>query len=547
MGLDPRLAPERRTTPHVLGVALALAALLLRLWHLGAQPLWFDEAMTVHIALQPNGLEFVHNTPPLYYLALRAWTAVFGADAAGLRSLSAVAGAGFVWVCWHATREALGTRVGLAAAAFVALSPLHVYYSQEARAYSLLLLELAIALWMLRRLAANARPSHAIAFVATSTAALYTHYLAAIPLAVACVAHAAAAGQVERRRGAAAIAATSAVIALLVVPWVWWWSRRTPFEASDMQWLTTVWSELPGASAFTTSTELLLLGGQDTSLIFLKQFSTMSFPFAARVGGLAAAALLALLLLARLRDATPPARRTAARAFAMFAAPLAVLWLLSFAHAMYCPGRYDLVGFPGLTALVGIAIGGIPDARTRWQRWSAGAAAVVFAAVLVAKDWCYFAAPADADPPRAVAALLANKVQPGETAVLCGETGAPVLAHLLLDGFVWIDHRCRSTHGDAAFECRLLPTSLEVAPGSVSRYWRTLEDGSLPAELAHLLAGDPAPGIWIVLGSQLYANDEDEPNRAIRHRMFQILADAGYTTVDSELSLGVVHLRRAPR
>jgi len=533
---------------HWPGLAIAIAALLLRLWHLGTQPLWFDEAMTLHIALQPNGLEFAHNTPPLYYLALRPWVAVFGADAVGFRSLSAVAGAGFVWVCYLAGREALGARIGAAIAAFVAIAPIHVYYSQEARAYSLLLFELAIALWMLRRVAANGSRGASVAFVVAGTAALYTHFLAAIPLAVACLVHGVVAPRGARRRVVVTCLVTTVVIAMAVAPWLWSWSRQTAFEPRDMQWLAVVWSRLAGASAFTMSADLLLLGGQnDNSPIFLKQFSTMSFPGAARLAGHAAAAILAVLLLARLQTLGPVVRKAALRSVAMTAVPLVILWSLSFAHPTYCPGRYDLIAFPGLAALVGIAVGALTVARERWLRRLAVAATGVFASVLVAKDVRYFAEPAIADASHDVSALLATGVGPGEVVVLCGAEGAPVLAHLLLEGFTWSGHHCRSTRGGPSFECRLLPMSLESAPGSMSRYLRTLADSSLPDELARLVRGNPAPGVWLVLGRELYANGGDGALNDVRHRLFEVLSDAGYTAVDGNLALGVAHLRHAPR
>jgi len=52
-----------------------------------ASDLWLDEALSVNIAALPTGalLEALRHdgSPPLYYLVLRAWTAVFGSgDAA---------------------------------------------------------------------------------------------------------------------------------------------------------------------------------------------------------------------------------------------------------------------------------------------------------------------------------------------------------------------------------------------------------------------------------------------------------------------------------
>src|SRR4051812_43267626 len=65
---------------------------VLKIYHLNAQPIWFDESISVKTSL----LHFGHikhvsewdNNPPFYYYCLWIWTKVFGISEFSVRSLS---------------------------------------------------------------------------------------------------------------------------------------------------------------------------------------------------------------------------------------------------------------------------------------------------------------------------------------------------------------------------------------------------------------------------------------------------------------------------
>jgi 4-amino-4-deoxy-L-arabinose transferase-like glycosyltransferase len=134
----------------VVGAALRFATL-------GRQSLWADEGVTVTLAKKPLGelmstIPHTESTPPLYYLL--EWFAVrtFGAGEFGARTLSALAGTAFVVVAYAAARALRGSRLQAAAVAILAaVSPMLVWYSQEARAYALYALLDALALLFLAR------------------------------------------------------------------------------------------------------------------------------------------------------------------------------------------------------------------------------------------------------------------------------------------------------------------------------------------------------------------------------------------------------------
>lgn len=526
---------------HSVAFALGWIALLLHLWHIDLQPLWLDEAMSAHIAHEPNGLAFIHNTPPLYFWLLRGWTDWFGVDAAGMRSLSAVAGAGFVWASFYAARCMIGNTAALLAAGFALASPIHIYYSQEARAYSLLLFALMLAVWMLWRLAERPRIGVWLLVVLASSAALYTHYLASILLAFAYVAVIVIQPAARRFTVFKTVAAAAAATAILLLPWLLWWWLVTPFTPSDMSWLGIVWSRLTGLDAFADSIELLLVGGQaERTPVFLKQFSSMPFSDAARITALASAATIMVLAMVQLRHATQRQRRNMLAIGALFAGPLLALWLVSFLHPMYCPGRYDLIAFPGGILMLAGAASMASDTRQVVASWLTTAAVVVLGTVLLAKDWRYFQAAAGSDPHRNIASHLAANATTNETVILCGTTGVSVLAYLYQDGFIWQGGRCKSSKTE--FGCRLLPASLEAAPASVSRYYHTIEDGTLPQELASMLPLKAAAGIWFVMGDDLRPKGKDDPIAGLTDQLLQVLHRSNYVVESTEPALGIAHL-----
>jgi hypothetical protein len=160
-------------------------AAVLRFWRLRHQGFWFDEANTSQeIRFTPGQmltlLKHYESTPPLYYSVAWLWGRIFGFGEAGLRSLSAVCGVLVVPLGYALGRKLFSRRVGLIAAAFVACNPLLIWYSQEARAYELLVLLTAASL--LAFVYADEEPTRraVAAWALTSALALATEYYAVL-------------------------------------------------------------------------------------------------------------------------------------------------------------------------------------------------------------------------------------------------------------------------------------------------------------------------------------------------------------------------------
>jgi len=127
--------------PWVAAGATVLAAVI-RLRHLGVQPLWLDEYYSALLAARPASIIIGNpdGEAPLHGLLLHAVTLVGGASDAWLRLPSVVAGTLAVPVLYLVGRALDDRPVAALAALLLAVHPLAVWYSQEARVYSLLAL-----------------------------------------------------------------------------------------------------------------------------------------------------------------------------------------------------------------------------------------------------------------------------------------------------------------------------------------------------------------------------------------------------------------------
>ena len=160
-------------------VPVTTVALVLRLARLGFQPLWWDEGWSLYFATSDPGamlrLTAVDIHPPLYYLLLHLWISLFGPGPVSVRLLSVLIGVAAVPLIYLVGRWLFDHKTALAAALLLAVSPFHIYYSQEVRMYGLVtLLGLAACYF------ACVRRSWAwLGYVLAATAALYTQYYAA--------------------------------------------------------------------------------------------------------------------------------------------------------------------------------------------------------------------------------------------------------------------------------------------------------------------------------------------------------------------------------
>jgi mannosyltransferase len=197
-------AVRARSRAFWIVAGLTAVAALLRFLTLGVQSYHHDEVVTASRILRGSfghamdAVGFSESAPPLYYALAWAWTQLTGTGEFGLRSLSALAGVATVPVVYLIGLELRGRRAGLMAAALVAVNPMLLWYSQEARAYSLLALFGAVSLLYCIRALRYGRPRDLTFWGVASGLALATHYFAVFPIVAEAV-------LLLRRRGRATL------------------------------------------------------------------------------------------------------------------------------------------------------------------------------------------------------------------------------------------------------------------------------------------------------------------------------------------------------
>lgn len=162
-------------------VLIAGVAATVRFYRLGAESLWLDEATSLFLAKmdlrEMIGWTAADVHPPLYYTLLHVWLR-FGTSEAALRSLSAMSGLLTVAVVYGIGRLLFDRATGSLAALLLALSPFHLWYSQEARMYALVTLLATCSVYCLLEVLRSGRRFAWIGYVLCTSLSLYTHYYA---------------------------------------------------------------------------------------------------------------------------------------------------------------------------------------------------------------------------------------------------------------------------------------------------------------------------------------------------------------------------------
>jgi mannosyltransferase len=235
--------------------ALTLLAAALRLPTLGSQSLWYDEAFTpVHVLHASLGATLhavsqTENSPPLWYVLEWGFTRVLGTGAVALRLLSALVGIATVPLAWGVGSELAGRRAAAATALLVAVNPLFVWYSQEARVYGLFVFMATLALWCFLRALRDPTPRRLAAFAVSGALALFTHYFAVFLLAPMCVWLLLARPRRRPQPEAVAAVAAVALVGLALIPlivaqgghgtqWIGRWALSARLQAIPQYYLT---------------------------------------------------------------------------------------------------------------------------------------------------------------------------------------------------------------------------------------------------------------------------------------------------------------------
>ncbi|MBI1849014.1 MAG: glycosyltransferase family 39 protein [Planctomycetes bacterium] len=428
---DAGSRPTSLNRIDVIALASAfLVGLALRLHSPNPESVWLDEANSVLIAVRPlpeliDALTRDGN-PPLYYILLHFWVKLFGEGEVALRTLSAILGALLAPGVYVVARRSFGRAAAVVGATLAVAWPLHIYYSQQIRMYSVLpLVGLAFVAALLRALErGDASKWRAWALVVVAAlATIWTHNYGMFLVAAAPVAWLVRGPRTQRTATRVALA----MVAIGVIDLVW-------FPVVLRQASSGVGSWIPANS---------LMVEQAAPLHSLPLYSLLVFgagydyPFYLQaLGGTSKVAPVALAWLAIVVAgsafvvAGDRSIRTKCLALLILAlAPIVVPYAISsFSTSIYLVGRYEMVAYPAFVLIV--AAGG----ESAWRRWGTGRAATVIVLLayvgLAAATLCRYW---ERIPPRfdeKMAGVIASRASDGDVVLTTGLARAPVEYYL---------------------------------------------------------------------------------------------------------------------
>jgi mannosyltransferase len=384
---------EHQRSGRIALCAIVAIAAFLRFFRLAHQSLWVDEILSYKsfssVAGVPYWKKFLYDVHgPLYSLVMHFWSAVSQSDF-WLRAPSAAAGTLAVYALFR-WLVAIGRReLAFPAALFMALSPFHIYYSQELRFYAFLSLFAVLALIAFERFrAAPTARSGAYLGIALGCACL-SHF-SAVFLGAAFLVYLAFSG---RLRGAhLRWGALAAAIALVMIsPWIYrelWFLRQInvvdistlPVEERLRGELTlSRWSYPYALFAFTAGYSL------GPGLRELHRVTSMSGLFAAHAAAIGATGVVfgGLLVSGIFRAVR---RRQLGLVFAVLFVTVASATIVTIFNVKVFNVRYLMCAFPLYIALISY---GLPSGMR--ARVLIGAAVC---AVMLVSDGNYYFNPA---------------------------------------------------------------------------------------------------------------------------------------------------------
>jgi 4-amino-4-deoxy-L-arabinose transferase-like glycosyltransferase len=402
---------------------------------LGSQSLWVDEAYSVKYANLDASLQWEHLFEnlhgPLHAALLHGWTRVAGLSEAALRWPSVLASVLTLAALWILVRRWGGERLAWVATAALAVSPLSVWYAQEARNYSLFLLFVCLGLWSWLR--AVEAPSSIRAW-GLHVLALFLAFLSNLAAAFLLPVQALWLLGGRRRAWAGTVAAWAAV-ALLLLPWEIRFYRYRVVPATNVPPAAPAGVE-PGrdgtwASLWGVPFTFYAFAGGTSLGPSLRELHGDRAEALRRHGPVLAASVLLFGALA-IRGLLGPAvadRRRKLQLLAWLLVPPLTVWLVAVLKLKAVNPRYAMAAYPAFLVLLAAGWIGL---RRKWMRW--GALALVLAAWGLAWGRTHWHPDYQKENYRAAAAWLVERAGPGVLWITVG-VDDPLRIYYLKDLF----------------------------------------------------------------------------------------------------------------
>lgn len=132
---------------------------VLRICNLGTESVWYDEVSSLDQAFRNLPSLFCgFHLSPLYFLILRYWVRVVGVSEFALRIPSVIFGVGAIFLIYKLSVVLFNRKVGLCSSFILAISPFHIFYSQDARHYALFVFLTLLSILLYLKIVRNPGP-----------------------------------------------------------------------------------------------------------------------------------------------------------------------------------------------------------------------------------------------------------------------------------------------------------------------------------------------------------------------------------------------------
>jgi hypothetical protein len=228
-------------------VVIVLIGLAIRVYRYDELSLWLDEIYVVEYLKLPwrdlLGLNGTYdNHPPLYFLLVKLVSLVTS-DINAARILSIITGTATIAAVYALTLQLANRSAAIVAGLIIAISPLHVWYSQEGRMYAPTALAVTLSYYALVRMLAEQNRRWAAIYAVSLVVAAYMDYSAFYAL----IPQAGVVGYVVWKQGWKAArlwAGAGVAAALCFLPWVVRLVDSISFVGDDRQFLEVTRSKI---------------------------------------------------------------------------------------------------------------------------------------------------------------------------------------------------------------------------------------------------------------------------------------------------------------
>jgi len=238
---------------------LLLLGLLLRLLFLGRASFWFDEATSacpVYSATLYGGIQDVlkvRNIAPLYWVFIDYWKKI-SMNETFLRLPSVIFAQGALIISYFMVKKFIKREIAYIYLFLFAFSPWHIYYSQEARMYTLLSFITALTSYFLLKVLTEKKNTYWVWYGLFSFLGLYTHYIMVFVLLAQSIF---IVMNISRRLSPRILKSwvlTIAVLLILFIPWIRAATLRLieSFKIGDFGWVPSHFSSVNAMNIFYT-------------------------------------------------------------------------------------------------------------------------------------------------------------------------------------------------------------------------------------------------------------------------------------------------------